>query len=88
MPVDVDGAAVLTPEDMRELRTILLWSFTDLSSRTRVPRSTLCEYETKCGTMKADRLELCRKVLMQAMLAHGARIAKLVAGEAAAMVPR
>ena len=79
MPVDDD--VVLTPEDMRELRTILLWSFTDLSRRTRIPRSTLCEYETKRGTLKPDRQELCRKVLMEAMIAHGARIAKLVAGE-------
>ncbi|MGA2257662.1 MAG: hypothetical protein ABSG53_23625 [Thermoguttaceae bacterium] len=84
MPVDDDGDAVLTPAEMRELRTLLLWSFTDLSRRTRIPRSTLCEYETKCGTMKADRQELCRKVLMQAMVAHGARIAKIVGGERAA----
>jgi hypothetical protein len=84
MPIDVDGTAVLTPEDMRELRTILLWSFSDLSRRTRIPRSTLCEYETKCGNLKPDRLELCRGVLMQAMVAHGARIAKIVGGERAA----
>jgi len=79
-----DGAAVLTPAEMRELRTLLLWSFTDLSRRTRIPRSTLCEYETECGTLTPDRLELCRKVLMQAMVAHGARIAKIVGGERAA----
>jgi hypothetical protein len=84
MPVDDDGAAVLTPAEMRELRTLLLWSFTDLSRRTRIPRSTLCEYETECGTLTTDRQELCRKVLMQAMVAHGARIAKIVGGEKAA----
>jgi hypothetical protein len=84
MPVDVDGAAVLTPEDMREMREIVGLTFTQLSRRTRIPRSTLCEYETECGTLTADRQELCRKVLMQAMVEHGARIAKLVAGEKAA----
>jgi hypothetical protein len=83
MPVD-DGAPVLVPAEMRELRTLLLWSFTDLSRRTRIPRSTLCEYETKCGTLTTDRQELCREVLMQAMVAHGARIAKIVGGEKAA----
>ena len=81
MPAD---APVLTPEEMRELRMLLLWSFTDFSKRARVPRSTLCEYETKRGNLKPARQASCRKVLMQAMVAHSAKIAKLVAGEQAA----
>jgi hypothetical protein len=80
----VDGAAVLSPAEMREMREIVGVTFTQLSKATGISRAQFCEYSTGVGNLRGDQIEICERVLRKAMVAHGARIAKLVAGEKAA----
>jgi transcriptional regulator with XRE-family HTH domain len=78
----VDDVAALTPDELREMRTLLGWTFTDLSKRTGISRAQLCEYSTGVGNLRRDQIERCAAVLRKALSAHSQRISAIV-GEVA-----
>jgi len=73
-------APALSPAEMREMRTILGWTFTQLSKSTGISRAQLCEYSTGVGNLRDDQIERCAAVLRKAMVAHSRRISAIVAG--------
>src|SRR5438045_3406123 len=79
MNITAEAVAILSPDEMREARQLAGLNLSTLARYANISISQLCEFENGLNGLRADQLQLCKEILLGAVVERAERIQIFIA---------